>query len=247
VTADDEGEFEVADLAPGRVRIAASHPDWASGEKSIVVAGDPGKTADLGEVDLEEAGEVEGTVLDPNDEPVAGARVGFGSVPTFLPLGPMPPGVVTTNREGKFVLKNVPEGEATIEAYFADLGRAAVSTRVRAGRTSARVDITLPGEGVAKGESRGAGSLAITLGERTEGRAKVVVVVMVPPGGEAELAGIEPGERLVRVGDNDVRSIEDARRRLSGPLGEDVVLTLLPDVEGEKPHRLRVRRERVRR
>lgn len=247
VTADDEGAFEVVDLAPGRVRIAASHPEWASGERSLVVAGDPGKTVELGEVDLSEAGEVEGTVLDPNDEPVAGARVGFGSVPTFLPLGPMPPGVVTTNREGKYVLKNVPDGDATIEAYFVDLGRAAVSTRVRAGHTSSRVDITLPGEGVAKGESRGAGSLAITLGERSEGRAKIVVVVMVPPGGEAELAGIEPGERLMRVGDHEVRSIEDARRRLSGPLGEDVVLTLLPDVDGEKPHRLRVRRERVRR
>ena len=244
---DAEGELEITDLAPSRLRIHASHPEWASAEKIVVLAAEPGKQVDLGALDLDPAGEVEGTVLDPNDEPVAGARVGIGSVPTYLPLGPLPPGITTTNRDGKYVLKNVPEGETTIEAYFVDLGRAAVTTKIRAGLTSTRVDITLPGEGVAKGESKGAGSLALTLGERSEGKTKAVVVVMVPPGGEAELAGIEPGERLLRVGDREVRSIEEARRRLSGPLGEDVVLTLAPDTDGDKPRKLRVRRERVRR
>jgi len=163
-----------------------------------------------------------------------------------LPLGPMPPGVVSTDKEGKFLLKGVPEGDATIEAYSTDQGRASTNVKVRAGRTSSRVTITLPGEGSAKGEAKGAGSIAMTLGERTEGGRKVVVVMMVPPNGEAELSGIEPGERIARVNDHEVRTIEDTRRRLSGPLGEDVVLTLSPE-DGGKARRLRVRRERVRR
>lgn len=185
--------------------------------------------------------------MNPNDEPVAGARVAAGLVPTYLPLGPLPRGVATTDCEGHFKLVGVPEGDATIEAYSLDLGRASTTVKVRAGRSTDRVDITLPGEGSAKGEAKGAGSIALTLGERTERGKKVIVVVMVPPNGEAEVAGVEPGDRLLKVNDHEVRTIEDARRRISGPLAEDVVLTLAPDAEGEKPRRLRVRRERVRR
>jgi len=244
--ADENGEFEFKDLSVGRARLAASHPEWARAEMVVAVAGDPGKTIDLGAIDLTEAGEVEGEVVDPNEEPVPFARVGWDGVPTYLPLGPMPPGVVSTDKEGKFLLKGVPEGDATIEAYSTDQGRASTNVKVRAGRTSSRVTITLPGEGSAKGEAKGAGSIAMTLGERTEGGHKVVVVMMVPPNGEAELSGIEPGERIARVNDHEVRTIEDTRRRLSGPLGEDVVLTLSPE-DGGKARRLRVRRERVRR
>jgi C-terminal processing protease CtpA/Prc len=119
---------------------------------------------------------------------------------------------------------------------------------VRARRTTSRVNITLPGEGAATPEAKGAGSVAMTLGERTERGGKVIVVIMVPPGGEAELSGIEPGDRLAAINDREVRTLEDARRRLTGPLGEDVVVTLAPDEsEGAAARKLRVRRERVRR
>jgi hypothetical protein len=247
-TTDEEGAFEIGDLGPGRIRIAAAHPEYAPAEKVFVLKGEPGNPVDVGAVDLVEAGEVEGTVVDPNDAPVAGARVAWGGVPTYLPLGPLPPGVVTTDREGRFLLKAVPEGDVTVEAYSADFGRAAADVNVRARRTTSRVAITLPGEGAATPEARGAGSVAMTLGERTERGGKVIVVIMVPPGGEAELAGIEPGDRIAAINDREARTLEDARRRLTGPLGEDVVVTLAPDEsEGAAARKLRVRRERVRR
>ena len=45
-----------------------------------------------------------------------------------------------------------------------------------------------------------------------------------------------------------VRSIEEARRRLTGPLSEDVLLTLAPaEMPLTSVKLLRVRRERVRR
>lgn len=245
--ANADGDFEVPDLAPGRVRIVASHSSWATEEKVVDVKPDSQRRADLGAIDLSQAGAVEGTVVDPNEEPIAGARVGFGTVPTYLPLGPLPPGVMSTDKEGRFMLKNVPEGDAVIEAYSLEMGRAAVDVKVRAGDTTSRVVITLPGEGGAKKDAKGAGSVAITLGERSDKGGKAVVVVMVPPNGEAEIAGIEPGERLLAVSGHEVRSIEAARKRLSGPLSEDVVVTVVADEEGAKPRRLRVRRERVRR
>lgn len=242
-----DGEYEVPDLAPGRIRVVASHEAWASAEKIIEVKAETSQRADLGTIDLPEAGIVEGIVIDPQDEPIKGARVGFGAVPTYLPLGPLPPGITSSDKEGRFVLKNVPDGDVDIEAYSLDMGRNAVSVKVRAGDTTSRVVIMLPGEGTTKKDPKGAGSIALTLGERTEKGSKFVVVVMVPPNGEAEIAGIDPGERLLAVSGVEVRSIEAARKRLSGPLSEDVVVTVVRDEEGAKPRRLRVRRERVRR
>jgi len=96
--------------------------------------------------------------------------------------------------------------------------------------------------------------VAITLGERTEQGRRVVVVMMVPPGSEAEIAGIEPGDLLLAVNGREVRSIEEARRRLTGPLSEDIVVSLGREggapgggVGGKIVWLTRVRRERVRR
>ncbi|MFO0755932.1 MAG: carboxypeptidase regulatory-like domain-containing protein [Byssovorax sp.] len=246
---DDEGTYTLDDLAPGRVRIRVSAEDHADGEAVVKVAGDRDHPADLGTIDLAEAGEVSGEVVDGSDDPVAGARVAEGSVPTYLPLGPLPRGIVVTDRKGHFVLGGLPAGKVTLEAYFTDLGKASVEgVEVRAGRTTDRVKIVLDGEPAAKRDPKGAASLAVTLGERQEGKGATVVVMMVPPGSEAELAGIEPGDELLAVNGREVRSIEAARRRLTGPLGEDVLLSLRRDEGGGMESWLvRVRRERVRR
>ncbi|MFS8066192.1 MAG: carboxypeptidase regulatory-like domain-containing protein, partial [Byssovorax sp.] len=243
---DAEGAFEVDDLAPGRVRIAVTAPEHAPAEVVVQAHGDRDHPADLGTIDLAEAGEVEGEVVDADDQPVAGARVGRGGVPTYLPLGPLPRGIVATDRDGRFTLGGLPEGKVKLEAYFADLGRAVVEdVPVRAGRTTTRVKITLGAGTPASREPKGAGSVAVTLGERD----RTVVVVMVPPGSEAELAGIEPGDELLAINGRAVRSIEATRKRLTGPLAEDVVLSMRRD-EGEGAPTswlVRVRRERVRR
>ena len=241
---DAEGAFVVKDLAPGRLRITASHADYAPAEAHVAVAGDHDHPADLGALDLSEAGEVEGEVVDADDHPVAGARVARDAVPTYLPFGPLPRGIVATDHRGRFKLGGLPEGKVSLEAYFADLGRGrAEDVVVRAGRTTDRVKITLAGGGPATREPKGAGSLAVTLGER----GGWVVVVLVPAGSEAEVAGIEPGDEIAAVDGRDVRTIEAARALLTGPLDEDVVITLRREDDPEKNTVVRVRRERVRR
>ncbi|EYF03573.1 carboxypeptidase regulatory-like domain-containing protein [Chondromyces apiculatus] len=239
----DQGTYTLADLAPGRIRLVVRHEEYAQTEVILSVEGDKDRPADLGTIDLPAAGEVEGEVLDPDGEPVAGARVARDRVPSYLPLGPLPAGVVTTDREGRFILRGVPAGDATIEAYTADLGRVSEVTPVRAGQTTTRVRLTLPGD-TPRPEARGAGSVALTLGV-VRG---AVVALLVPPGGEAELAGVEPGDRLLSVNGRDVRSINEARRRLTGPLAEDVVVQLSRDEGGTTSRWMtRIRRERVRR
>jgi protocatechuate 3,4-dioxygenase beta subunit len=243
---DEQGEYTFDDLAPGRVRVSVTAAEHASGEAVAHVRGDRDHPADLGAIDLAEAGEVEGQVVDADDQPVAGARVARDGVPTYLPLGPLPRGIVATDREGRFTLGGLPEGHVALEAYFADLGRAQVAdVPVRAGRTTTRVKIAFGAAAPASREPKGAGSVAVTLGEH--GRS--VLVAMVPPASEAEAAGVEPGDEIVAVNGREVRSIEAARKRLTGPLDEDVLLSLKRDdgQDGAVSWLLRVRRERVRR
>lgn len=245
---DDEGAFAVKDLAPGRIRIAVAHADYAFAEAIVNVVGDRDHPANLGTIDLSEAGEVEGTVVDADDQPVAGARVALDSVPTYLPLGPLPRGIVATDREGRFTLGGLPDGRVSLQAFFVDLGRGAVDDiPVRAGRTTTRVKIVLPGDAPAAREPKGAGSVALTLAEHTEGRVRSVLVAQVPPGSEGEVAGIEPGDEIVSLNGRAVHSIEAARKQLTGPLGEDVVIEIRREDAGSETILLRVRRERVRR
>ena len=247
---DEEGAFVFEDLAPGRVRVVVSHTEHAPTEAWMNVGADPAGV-DLGEIDLSEAGEAEGVVLDANDDPVPGARVARDAVPTYLPLGPLPPGVVATDRDGRFTLKGLPEGEVTLAAYSAELGRGfANGVPIRAGRTTSRITINLPDDEPSAREPKGAGSVAVTLGERTEAGSRAVIVVMVPPGSEAEVSGIEPGDRLITVNGRQVGTIEAARKGLTGPLSSDVLLQLgraAPPGGQPREWLVRVRRERVRR
>jgi len=243
---DVDGAFELKDLAPGRVRLAIEHDEHAPRDVVERVGADPERPTDFGEIDLLAAGEVSGLVLDAEGEPVAGARVALGVPPAYLPLGPLPSGVVLTDRQGRFVLGGLPEGDVMLGAYATELGRGyADAVPVRAGRTTTEVEIALSGAASSR-QPEGAGSVAVTLGETSE---REVVVLAVPPASEAAFAGVEPEDVLVAVDDAPVRGLEGARQRLSGPLAEDVLLTLRrEDRPGETlVWKARVRRERVRR
>jgi hypothetical protein len=243
---DGAGEFEVPDLADGRIRLVARHTGYARAERVIAFTGDPRRPTSIEAIDLDPAGSATGVVVDWADQPVVGARVGLDSVPTFLPVGRLPSRLARTDADGRFVLEGLPEGEVTLEAYSAELGRGRASgIAIRADRLTDRVVIQIPDQGYAPKELRGAGSIALTLAERGSS----VVVLDVPEGGEAEHAGIEPEDVIVGAAGRNVTSLEQARDLLSGPMGEDVILDLsraMPSGPAERL-RLRVRRETVRR
>jgi C-terminal processing protease CtpA/Prc len=113
---------------------------------------------------------------------------------------------------------------------------------VTAGRVTDRVSIELtPSEG---DEALTDAGVAVTLGERgAKGRGDVVIV-SVAEASEAERVGLAPGDLLRSVDGEAVTGMQQARQRLSGRAGTDVLV----EVErGNERLTLRVARETLRR
>jgi protocatechuate 3,4-dioxygenase beta subunit len=238
---NDEGVYRVSDVAPGNVQIVVSHPEYAEGQVAAKVEpttrGD--RPFEVPAIDLSEAGDIEGQVVDAKGEPVLGARVAVGLVPAYMPVGALPPGMATTDRAGRFKLGGVPPGSVELEAYAAGVGRGRVrNVTVHSDRTTRDVRIQLtPTEG-GEGPPLGA-SVAVTLAAQGDD----IVVVHVAAASEAERAGLRAGDVLLAIDDVEPTSLKAARARLGGPQRSDVVLEI---ARGGQELKLRIARELVR-
>jgi C-terminal processing protease CtpA/Prc len=84
--------------------------------------------------------------------------------------------------------------------------------------------------------------LAVTLGETAE--PVEVVITSVADGSEAERSGLAIGDVIAAVDGTPVRTMQEARERMSGPLTEEVIVRVL---RGTQALTLRVARDPVRR
>jgi hypothetical protein len=239
-----DGTFAMKDLAAGVATLRVRAAGFAPAARELTIPDTNGsRPFEIPRIELVEGGTVEGVVVDGHGDPVQGARVARDRAPTYLAVGATPAGVAVSDAEGRFKLGDLPEGELTLEAYAPDVGRARVSgVRVNAGRRTLNLRITVRKE---EGESRdpgASGGVAVTLGETSDPRE--VVLVGVAQGSEAERAGLAPEDVLVSVDGVAVHTIEEARGRLNGPLGDDVVIKVRR-ADGEET--FRVGREQVRR
>ena len=244
---DADGAFRFEQLAPTAARLLVVAKGYVPDEREVVIEGDERRPVDLGTIELGAGGSARGVVVDEAGDPVVGARVAAGRVPTYLPLGPLPIGVAATDAQGRFTLSDLPLGKTDLEAYKVGFGREAVlDVKIRAGKTTEDVRIELRQDldvDITGIDARG--SLAVTLSENLRGKRRAVVFEHVPLGGEAQRAGILSGDRFVSYNGVPIRSLEHARRSLNGPLSEDFVVELQRGAELR--WRVRVRRERVRR
>lgn len=241
---DTEGRYRLLDIAPGRAHLSVTHPDYARAERDVSIqsTGRADRAFELETLDLSEPGGIEGEVVDERGEPVSGARVSVGVAPAYLPAGALPPGVAQTDGNGRFVLNGVAEGTHVLDALSSVAGRGqARGVEVRSGRVTDGVRITLApagGDDLVEG-----GNVAMTLGERGAGPEREVVVMAVAPSGEAERAGVTAGDVIAGLDGSRPANLSDARRRLSGRPGTDVVIELL---RGDERVVLRIAREAVR-
>jgi protocatechuate 3,4-dioxygenase beta subunit len=242
-----DGVFTIGEVPAGSARLRVRLAGRAPEERAIALEAREGRRpTELPRIELLEEGVVEGTVIDARGDPIAGARVARDAVPTYLPVGVTPTGMAVTDAKGRFRLGELAEGDATLEAFAADVGRARRSgVRVHAGRTTSDVKLVITrGEAGAK-EPMATGGVAVTLGETAPGPdGAEVVIVAVSEGSEAERAGLAAGDVISEIGGAKVATIADARARLSGPVHDDVLVKLR---RGERALTLRVAREAVRR
>jgi Carboxypeptidase regulatory-like domain/PDZ domain len=239
-----DGEYRIADVALGPIKVRASHPDFADAELEARVEhpGRRDRELELPALDLDEPGAIEGEVLDERGDVVVGARVAVGLAPSYLPAGALPRGVAVTDASGAFTLQGLASGPTTLDVFSPDRGRGSARVEVRSGRTQSGLRITLKPSG-SEQDPFAPGGVAVTLGERGEGSALAVVVVAVAENSEAERAGLQPGDVITAVNDAKPSSMSDARGRLSGPLQSDVIVSL---ERGGAPLRLSILREAVR-
>ncbi|HEX2669661.1 MAG TPA: carboxypeptidase regulatory-like domain-containing protein, partial [Polyangiaceae bacterium] len=246
-TSDGDGVYRLRDIAPGELHVRVEHPEFADEEASLRVdsTGRADRPFSLADIDLFEPGEVEGEVVDQRGERVEGARVSAGNGSSFVPAGKATRGVVLSDRDGHFTLTGVHPGTATISAVSSLSGRGSVrSVEVSSGRTARGLRIQLaPQTGDAESVPT-PGSIAVGLGERGNAPNVEVVVVSVAESSEAERAGVEPGDVITAIDGVHPVSMSDARARLGGQPGTDLVLELS---RASAAVRLRVLREAMRR
>jgi protocatechuate 3,4-dioxygenase beta subunit len=243
---DRAGNYSFDDVSPGSARLVASHAGYAKAEQEVRIERLPHADRDLSlePIDLEEGGSIEGEVVDSHGDPIAGARVGEGSIPAYLPAGKLPSGLVVTDRRGQFKIEDLHDGEVVLEAFSPDTGRGRVSVHVSSGRSTRGVRITIAAASdETASEPTATGGVAISFDE-TLPLSSGVAVAAVVEGSEAERAGVQPGDRILTVDGQPVSSTEDAKARLFGPIGDDLVLEVSRAGAARK---LRVARERVHR
>jgi len=246
-TSDGDGAYRLRDIAPGELHVRVEHPEFADEEASLHVesTGRADRPFSLPDIDLFEPGEVEGEVVDQRGDRVAGARVMVGGGPGSLAAGKTARGVVVSDQDGHFVLSGVHPGTATITAVSSVAGRgSARALDVSSGRSVRGLRIQLAPHGSEPDASLAQGSVAIGLGERGHAPDLEVVVVSVAESSEAERAGVEAGDVISALDGTRPTSMADARARLSGQPGSDIVLEL---VRASATLRLRVLREAIRR
>ncbi len=245
-TSDGDGMYRLRDVAAGELRVRVEHADFADEEALLRVeaTGRADRAFSLPDVDLSEAGEVEGDLVDERGERVAGARVMAGEGPSYLPAGRMPRGVVLSDADGHFVLPRVHPGSAVISAISSVAGRgSARAVEVSSGRTSRGLRIVLTPQ-PSDGDTPAAGGVAIGLGERGAAPALEVVLVTVAEASEAERAGLEAGDVITALDGVHPASMSEARARLDGRPGSDVVVEVS---RAGVANRFRVLREATRR
>ena len=239
---DASGAYHFDDVSPGRVHLTVSHPEYASVELDVAVVptGRADRAFDVDPVDLPDPGVIEGRVVDGAGNPVAGARVAVGAVDTVLPLAVLSPSsAVSTHADGSFRIERARPGKLTVEAYAPGSGRGRTVVAVDSGRTTADAVIRLDPVSDDR-EPTATGGVAVTLASAPSGG---FAIAQVAPGSEAEHGGLVQGDVVELVDRVAPSSLGDARQKLAGPEGSDVVIAVRREAGRVT---LRVRRERVR-
>jgi hypothetical protein len=242
VFATDQGAFAFDGLEAGSATLKIRAPGFAPTTQKITIEKERGRRSTrIARLTLETESAVEGTIVDERGSPVPGARVATSPASAYTLANRA--GEATTDARGAFRLGELPKGNTTLHVYAAEYARVATEPFMLGAGESKRVDrIVLRRTAADQTTTPESGpTLALTLGEASES-GHVVIVAVIANGG-AERGGLRAGDIVLSVQGARVKSIVEARRLMTGPLSDDVLV----DVQrGERELSVRAPRDSAR-
>lgn len=228
-----EREVSLEHLCAGRAMVLVDAEGCVRSARTVTL-GTQGTTR-ISRIELVGGGGVEGTVVDARRDPVAGAIVRRRDAADDDPTG-----VARTDRQGRFVLSALPEGDVPLVAVHPALGQSpATVVRVLRGTVARGREVRFS---LSMGErTEASDGPSITVVERRTDEGVTVVIERVRSGSTAESAGLRPGDTVRALGGNPIGSAREFSLGLDGARGDLVVI----DVEREGVRRtVRFARER---
>lgn len=217
----ERAEARVEHLCAGRATLLVDTPGCLRVERAVTVPA-TGELR-LGRVEVAAGGGATGEVIDGRGEVVVGAVVSSTeAAPDDLA------GMARTDRQGAFAIQSLPEGDVTLIAQHATLGRS-LPERVRVIRGTVARGVRLRFERDLRTAMVAMPTTTVLVADVTVSGARAVEVRGVAGGSTAERAGLRAGDRVRTVGGVAVTDARDAEQRMRGALGDDVVLEVERD------------------
>lgn len=212
---DPSGSFELDDLAPGTYVLSAT-TEGRPPAKSRTVTVTSGQRSRGVQIVVSNGTTLSGVVTDrETGQPLEGVRVRLDAAIFGASTQP-----VTTDSSGRYKLTGVPSGSFSARFSHLDFKDRIISLDGSTGPVRGDVDLAKKGDGPDM-EMTGIGATLIQ-GDQ------LVEVGSILPGGPAEAAGVEPGDRIERIDGKSASSftVNDCVQKLRGPEGTKVSVTL---------------------
>ncbi len=213
-TAFQSGSFRLDRLVPGTYVLTAV-TNGRPPARSDRIAVSSGATTDNVKIVIAQGGIIEGRVVDGEHVPLADVELRFDAVSAVAKSD----AVAKTDSSGRYRLEGAPAGPFTVGAQKDGYRHKLVSgLTVSSGNTTTK-DITL---------TKGEGFELSGIGANVGGSGNGIAFAGILPGDPAELGGLHPGDRILRIDGEEIAglSIEDAIQRLRGEPGTVVGITV---------------------
>jgi S1-C subfamily serine protease len=225
---DPAGQFLLERLPPGRYVLTASS-DGRPPARSSSIQVDAGRTTHHVRITLARGATLSGTILDGQTRrPIEGARVALDAATSS---GANAIAGATSDANGAYSLEGVPPGPFSVSVAREGYRTKIVPGLTTRGAPAIREDITL----TPRGDGSAGDSELIGIGAVLAPSPSGVTIASVIDGGPAARAGLQGGDRILRIDGADASAmpLSDCVQRLRGQEGSRVSVAVAREGGGE--------------